>query len=81
MDTERYGIGGNNPPPDLKIGEALREELRDNNHAMEERRDELLAGAGEVDADHAGHARAVRHQPADDARGTADVEHGPVGRR
>ena len=52
-DSERYGIGGNSPPPDLKIGEALREELRDNNHAMEERRDELLAGAGEFDADHA----------------------------
>jgi hypothetical protein len=53
MSDVRLAIGGNNPPPDLKIGEALREELTDNHAEMTRRRDELLQMADDFDADYA----------------------------
>lgn len=52
MSEARLGLGGNSPPPDLKIGEALREELNDNHRDLLRRRDELLAMADDFDADY-----------------------------
>ncbi len=52
-DAARLNIGGNNPPPDLKIGEALREQLRDEHRDLLARRDELLQMADDFDADYA----------------------------
>jgi len=46
-------IGHNQPPPDLKIGEALREELRDLHADLVRRKGELMAMADDFDADHA----------------------------
>src|SRR5579884_322230 len=48
----RFGPKGNSPPPDLKIGEALREELRDNHGNLIARKDELTASAEAFLADH-----------------------------
>jgi len=42
----------NNPPPDLKIGPALREELTDNFAPLVSRKADLLAMADDFDADH-----------------------------
>jgi len=52
VSERRLDIGGNNPPPDLKIGEALREQLTDENRALMKRRDELMAMADDFDADY-----------------------------
>lgn len=52
-DPARLNIGGNNPPPDLKIGEALREQLNDEHRNLIARRDELLQMADDFDADYA----------------------------
>jgi hypothetical protein len=52
-DVARFNVGGNNPPPDLKIGESLREQLRDEHRALLARRDELLQMADDFDADYA----------------------------
>lgn len=41
-------IGSNNPPPDLLVGEALREKLQDENRDLIKRRDELLAAANRI---------------------------------
>lgn len=49
----RLQSGANNPPPDLKVGEALREELRDNHRDLLARRDELLQMVEDFQADHA----------------------------
>lgn len=43
-------LGDNNPPPDLLVGEALHEKLRDENQDLLKRRDELLAAAARVPA-------------------------------
>jgi len=43
-------IGDNNPPPDLLIGEALHERLRDENADLLKRRDDLLAAGARVPA-------------------------------
>lgn len=51
--ARRLAIGGNSPPPDLKIGEALREQLNDEHRALLARRDELLQMADDFDADYA----------------------------
>jgi flagellar biosynthesis GTPase FlhF len=48
----RLQPGGNNPPPDLKVGEELVEQLHEQNAALLSRRDELLASAAEFAADH-----------------------------
>lgn len=53
MSEARLSVGGNNPPPDLKIGEALKEELQDNHGELLKRRDDLLAMADDFDADYA----------------------------
>lgn len=50
--VNREVIGGNNPPPDLKIGEALREELSLNHGHLVENRDELLNMAERFQKDH-----------------------------
>ena len=43
----------NNPPPALKIGEALREQLTDEHSDLVRRRDELMQMADDFDADYA----------------------------
>lgn len=43
-------LNHNNPPPDLLVGEALHERLRDENQDLIKRRDELLAAAARVPA-------------------------------
>lgn len=48
MDTIERIIGHNAPPPDLIIGEALRDKLRDDHLALLRRRDELLAAADRI---------------------------------
>lgn len=45
-------MGHNNPPPDIKVGEALREELRDNHADLTKRKNDLIAMADRFDADH-----------------------------
>ncbi len=52
MADDARGIGDNKAPPDLKVGEALREELRDNHRDLLARRDELLQMADDFQADH-----------------------------
>lgn len=52
-DEARHGLGGNLPPPDLKIGPALVEELKDNHEHLLARLDELMDMADRFDADHA----------------------------
>lgn len=41
-------LNHNNPPPDLLVGESLREKLQDENRDLVKRRDELLAAAGRI---------------------------------
>lgn len=54
MDADDVaGPGHNNPPPDLKIGDALRDQLAGEHGALARRRDELLAMADDFMADHA----------------------------
>lgn len=43
-------LNHNNPPPDLLVGDALREKLQDENRDLVKRRDELLAAAGRIPA-------------------------------
>lgn len=43
-------LGDNRPPPDLLVGEALHEKLRDENQDLIKRRDELLSAAARVPA-------------------------------
>lgn len=50
--TASPSIGHNNPPPDLKVGEALKLELAENHLALVARRDELLEAAAAFAADH-----------------------------
>lgn len=45
LDETRLGIGANNPPKDLKIGDDLVAELHAENGDLTARRDELLIGA------------------------------------
>ena len=40
----------NNPPPDLLLGDALRDKLADENGDLIRRRDDLLAAAGRIPA-------------------------------
>lgn len=49
-EADRLGLGGNNPPPDLKLGEALLEELRDQNADLTKLRDDLIAAGGRTPA-------------------------------
>lgn len=41
-------LGDNHPPPDLLVGEALREKLQDEHRDLVKRRDELLAAASRI---------------------------------
>ncbi len=50
MTAENDLTGHNSPPPDLKIGEALREQLRDDHLDLLRRRDELMQMADDFDA-------------------------------
>lgn len=43
-------LGDNHPPPDLLVGEALREKLQDENRDLIKRRDDLLAAAQRIPA-------------------------------
>ena len=49
-DAKALLLGDNMPPPDLLVGEALHEKLRDENQDLLKRRDELLAAAARVPA-------------------------------
>lgn len=46
-------IGHNAPPPEIKTGEALRDDLQSEHHSLLDRRDELLAMADRFDHDYA----------------------------
>jgi UDP-glucuronate decarboxylase len=48
MNAYESPLHHNNPPPDLLVGDALREKLRDENQDLIKRRDELLAAAGRI---------------------------------
>ena len=48
----RLGIGGNNPPPDLKVGVALRQELEANHVELSARKAALLESAHAFELDH-----------------------------
>lgn len=52
-ENDRLGIGGNAPPPDLKLGDDLLTQLASDNLDLTARRDELIASAQRFNAEHA----------------------------